>query len=94
MGLAIYACAFGMCISSLFPLLLAVPAEYNLEFSSGQGATFMIWLALGEGMLSTVTGYLMAWFNNDFLFVSMVIIGIGFLISTHILKIFYEKYVA
>lgn len=53
---------FGMCYSSMFPLLLAIPNEYNLEITSAQGATFMMWSAFGEGVLSTLTGYLMTWF--------------------------------
>ena len=51
----------------------------------------MIWMALGEGTLSTITGYLMAWFSNSSLFVSMAIFAMAFLLSTHVLKIFYEK---
>ena len=82
---------FGICLSSLFPLLLAIPNEYNLDVSPSQGATFMLWMSLGEGTLATVTGYLMAWFSNNMLFVSMIIMALGFMISTHFLKAFYEK---
>lgn len=51
----------------------------------------MLWAALGEGVLSTLTGYLMAWFENDMLFYSMFISGVIFLASTHLLKNMYEK---
>lgn len=38
---------FGMCYSSMFPLLLAIPNEYDLEITAGQGTNFMIWSAFG-----------------------------------------------
>lgn len=47
---------FGICLSSLFPLLLAIPNEYNLDISPSQGTTFMFWMSLGEGILSTLIG--------------------------------------
>lgn len=51
----------------------------------------MLWAALGEGVLATLTGYMMAWFENDMLFYSMFVCGIIFLVSTHVLKNLYEK---
>ncbi len=41
------AITFGMCYSSMFPLLFALPNEYNLEVTSAQGALFMIFAAFG-----------------------------------------------
>lgn len=82
---------YGMCYSSMFPLLLAIPSEYNLEITTGQGANFMVWAAIGEGVLSTLPGYMMAWFENDMLFYSMFIYGTIFLVSTHVLKNLYQK---
>jgi hypothetical protein len=38
---------FGMCFSSMFPLLLAIPTDYNLDVSPAQGANFMMWCAFG-----------------------------------------------
>jgi hypothetical protein len=52
----------------MFPLLLAIPTDYNLEVSAAQGANFMMWCAFGEAILATVVGYSMAWFDNDSLF--------------------------
>lgn len=59
---------FGICYSLLYPLLMATPAEYNLQFTPSQGANFMIWVSLGEGAAVTLVGYLMEWINNDMLF--------------------------
>jgi hypothetical protein len=82
---------FGMCYSSMFPLLLAIPTEYNLQITAGQGAGFMIWAAMGEGVLSTLTGYLMGWFGNDMMFYSLFLSGGMFLVCSNFLKGLYEK---
>ncbi len=85
------AITFGMCNSSMFPLLFSIPTEYSLDVTASQGANFMIWAAMGEGVLSTLVGYMMAWFTNDMMFYSMFSIGFMFLISTIWLKKLYEK---
>jgi hypothetical protein len=41
------AITLGMCYSSMFPLLLAIPTEYNLDVTARQNANFMVWAALG-----------------------------------------------
>lgn len=82
---------FGMCYSSMFPLLLAIPSDYNMEISASQGANFMMWCAMGEAILATLVGYSMAWFTNDMLFYIMFMMGAVFLVSNHGLKYMYEK---
>ncbi len=53
------AIALGGCLSSIFPLLLSIPSEYKLEITSSQTSNCIIWASLGEGILSTLMGYLM-----------------------------------
>jgi hypothetical protein len=50
-----------------------------------------MWCALGEGILATMVGYCMAWFNNEMLFYLMFLMGVVFIISTHFLKGLYKK---
>jgi hypothetical protein len=41
------AITFGASLSSMFPLFLTIPAQYNLDISTKQNANFMVWAALG-----------------------------------------------
>jgi hypothetical protein len=52
LGYISYACnfsaiTFGASLSSMFPLFLSIPAQYNLDISTQQNANFMMWVALG-----------------------------------------------
>ena len=78
-----------MCYSSMFPLLLAIPTDYNMQVTAAQNANFMMWCAMGEAVLATLVGYSMAWFTNDMLFYVMFFMAATFLGSTHYLKAFY-----
>jgi hypothetical protein len=50
-----------------------------------------MWCALGEGILSTMAGYCMAWFSNETLFYLMFLMGAAFVISAHYMEVLYEK---
>jgi uncharacterized membrane protein len=78
--------SFGICLSAIYPLLFSVPNYFKLEVTSKQSANFVFWASFGEGVLSTFVGYLMKWFDNNFLFYVILAMSVAFLCISHVLK--------
>lgn len=86
-GRVIMACyfgsfAFGMCFSPMFPLMLTLQTDYNLEMTAKQNANCMLASSVGEGGIVMIIGYLMSWFWNDMLFYVMLGSAVVFTVVT------------
>lgn len=74
---------FGICFSSMYPLLLSAPIDYNLQISATQMTHVALWSALGEAIVSPMFGLLMDWLTHNMFFYVMFFMGIVLIISTH-----------
>ena len=59
--------SFGVTSSAIFPLLISLPAEYEIRFKPSQIANMMMTAVLSSGGMPGVTGMLMGW-NIDVMF--------------------------
>ena len=59
--------SFGVTSSAIFPLLISLPAEYEIRFKPNQIANMMMTAVLSSGGMPGVTGMLMGW-NIDVMF--------------------------
>ena len=64
---------FGISVSVIFPLLLSIPAEFNLKFRADQLSNVLISPLLASMFLTGVTGRLME-VNISMLFYALIII--------------------
>lgn len=71
---------FGMCFSPMFPLLMTVHTEYNLEMTPKQNANCQLATSFGIGSLVVLIGYLMAWFSSNMLFYTLLGFSVIFLL--------------
>lgn len=60
-GLLFGSFSFGASCSALFPLLLSVAGEHGIRFQPEQIANMMIASSLSAGLVTTLTGKLMAY---------------------------------
>ena len=58
----------GMCFGCFYPLLLALPNEFNLTISVEQGANILLFGCAGEAGVSVLIGYAMKIFDANYLF--------------------------
>ena len=64
--------------SSMYPLAYTLPIEFNQEITESQASTIMLFGTLGEGTLTTLTGYLMKVFGPQALFI--ILLGYGLIL--------------
>ncbi len=76
---------YGMCFSAMYPLLLSIPLDYNLEISSAQMTNIALWSALGEATLALCFGLFMEWFNHNMIFYITFVMVIVLIFMTHYL---------
>lgn len=60
---------FGVFMSSLYSLYLALPGQYNMRITQENGAHFIMSASLGEGTLTMPIGYSMGIFGSGVFFV-------------------------
>ena len=82
---------FGMCFSAMYPLLLSLPLDYNLEISSTQMANIALWSALGEATLALSFGLFMEMMGPNMLFYITFIMTIILIFVTQYLEELYIK---
>jgi len=68
---------FGICTSSFYGLILALPSEYGIQLTARQNGILMIYGSLGEGTLSMFMGYLIKWISYNMLFYMMFLMVLG-----------------
>lgn len=78
--------SFGISFSSMYPLLLSAPTDYNLQISATQMTYVALFSALGELIISPIFGLLMDWFTYNMFFYIILLMGIVLIISTHLLE--------
>ena len=66
----------GIAYSSMSPLAYTLPMEFDQKVTESQTATIMLFGTLGEGTLTTLTGYLMKLFGPQTLFVFLLGCGL------------------
>lgn len=67
----------GIIFSVYYPFVFALPKSFNKTVSSKNSATIMIFYAIGEGILVSIVGYLMEWFDPIMLFFSCLVMMIA-----------------
>lgn len=80
-GMISLACYFssvllGIAYSSMYPLILTLPTELNLDMLSSQTTKIITFAAMSEGILSMAVGYSMEMISIDWLFYSLGIITV------------------
>ena len=66
----------------MFPLILVLPTEFNQYSDSSNYASFMLYGALGEGILAMIVGYLMQYITYNMLFYGMLTMAVIFYDAT------------
>ncbi len=66
----------GMAFSSYYPLMLALPSLFGYEVTSSNSSTFFMGYSIGEAVISSIIGYLMALTAPVFLFYSLLVLVI------------------
>lgn len=62
----------GIAYSSMYPLAYTLPVEFDQKISDSQASTIMLISMLGEGILTTLIGYLMKLFGPQTLFIFLL----------------------
>ena len=82
---------FGICFSSMYPLLLSAPLDYNLQISASQMTQVALWSSLGEAVVAPLFGVLMDWISHNMIFYGMLALAVVLVFSTHYLENSYEN---
>ena len=67
---------FALANSVLYSFYYSLPAEYGLKIGLADSSKFILWYSLGEIVLVSITGYLMAYTHPMALFVFMLLLAI------------------
>lgn len=76
-GIIFMTLTYGLCASVLFPLLLTIPEEFGYKLRVEDSSFFIIWAALGEGLLAVVTGKIMDFFSYDWLIYCILMFNVA-----------------
>ena len=72
----IAAITFGLGIAPMYPLIFAIPSEFNSHLNHHQITNITTFALLAEGTLTAFTGKLMEWIHPNLLFYSFIVLPI------------------
>ena len=75
----------GIAYSSMYPMAYTLPMEFNQKITESQTATIMLIGGLGEGTLTTITGYLIKIFGPQTLFTFLLACGFLLYLLVHLI---------